>query len=181
MRKKRVLQGGYTLIEMLIVIAIVGLFAAIPIKMLTGNDQRTMLRQHVREVVAELYRIRNVAATLNRPMRLSIDIDDDQPDLYAMEVDIFDYATNDWTPDISNPKIDLERTILRNIKDNGADAVFPLIFPFNASGIQLSTVDNSPTLTPRSITFSNEKARGDSITLALNPLGGIRVTDNFTN
>jgi prepilin-type N-terminal cleavage/methylation domain-containing protein len=179
MRQKRVLQSGYSLVELLIVIAIMAVMVVIPVKMLTQNDHRTMLRQHVREVVAELFRIRNVAATLNHPMRLSIDIDEDDPALYAMEVDFFDFALNDWQPDASKAKIELERTYLAEIEDNGAAATFPLLFPFNANGIQLSTSDNSPTLSPRAISFANKKTEGDIITLTLNPLGGIRVTDNF--
>lgn len=182
MRQKRDFQRGFSLIELLIVLAITALMIGIPVKMLTQGDQRTMLQQHVREVVAELYRIRNVAATLNQPMRLNIDVNPDNENYYLVSVDFFDFTTNDWKPTpktTSKPKIDLARGYLQSITEDSNDIDFPLQFPFNANGIQLSNVDDSPVLRTRSVVFSNQKVGGKMITLILNPLGGIRVKDNY--
>lgn len=179
MRQKRALHDGYSLVELLIVLFIVVVMSIIPVKLLNRGDQRTMLRQHVREVVSELYRIRNVSASMNRPYRLSMNISGDDPDLFDTQVQFLDYTDNTWKSDNSVAKIDLERTILKSITDNGAPATYPLIFTFNSRGMQLNNAGNTPVLTPRTVAFSNEKTGGDIISITLNPLGGIRVTDNF--
>lgn len=181
MRKKGKSESGFTLVEVLTVIALIGILVVIPVKMLTQADQRTMLRQHVREIVGELYSIRNNAASMCRSYRLNINENAANESIYTMQIDYWDESAGDWVKDKKRPSIDLERKFLQNITDNATPAEFPLTLAYNSRGQQIDDAGN-PILTNRTFTFTNEKvASGDNITVNIHPFGGIRVTDNFSD
>lgn len=183
MDKKKKTEQGFSLVELLIVMAIFSIMVVIPVKMLTQGDQRIMLSKHVREVVGELNRIRYNATTANRPYRLAIDVNAENNSQYSMVVEYMD-DSGIWVKDVKRPAVTLSRKHLKSIdlEENGVTSpAVPCELGFNPQGLQVDDT-GVPIVTQRSLIFSNDDvATGDKITVSISPFGGIRVTDNFSN
>lgn len=183
MRQKIFSERGFTLIELLIVLAFGAIMIMIPVKMLNQGDQRTMLRKHVREVVAELYRIRYNAAAMNRPYRFTMTEIAGDANHYRIENEFQDDA-GVWVHDRKVPAITVSRNHLASIdlEENGTTTpAIPLALAFNPQGLQMDDA-GATIVNRRNLIFTNDKVvAGDEITISISPFGGIRVSDNFNN
>ena len=67
-------QAGFTLIEIMVVLALVALFAVVSLPYATSGENRTRLVSTARVVAARLRAVRAAAIDQNRPFALEIDL-----------------------------------------------------------------------------------------------------------
>lgn len=73
--RNRVCEGGFTLVEMLVVLAIIALTTTFAVPLLSGGSEGLRLDLASSELAAELRVTRSAAITRNAQMALMIDVD----------------------------------------------------------------------------------------------------------
>jgi general secretion pathway protein H len=67
-------QSGYTLLEMLVVLGLLGLLAAVSMPLLRGSAETGLIERTAARLAADLSAMRNAAIKLNIDTRLDIDL-----------------------------------------------------------------------------------------------------------
>ncbi len=155
-------RNGFSMIELLIVIALIGLFAALGLNYSLRNKDRWTLRDTGREITSLFYQAKQRASTSNLPVRL-----DFSARTYGMSTLQGGAWTSVWSED-SPPTV----TIAKTPNDNDGFAITPIgmivhpdtRLPYGTQTIQLTS--------PRGNV-------NDLLTIVFFPYGGIRVSHQF--
>ena len=98
---------GFSLIEVLVVVIVIAVLAAIAIPNLTGLYQGAKLREAARDITSELRRTRQLSIAKGREYRLCVNLDSEQymienglaSNSAAIGVETCGAAGGDWTPE----------------------------------------------------------------------------------
>jgi len=176
-RKISALERGYTLLEALIVLAIIGIIAAISIPALTNQVQEYRLNTSAREVMANIALTRLKAITSN--FKVTFTYTRGTPDTYQISGsedqngDGFDLATQPWEDANGNGVLDGLRDT-DNDGNNDATTMY-------SEAREIRTVSFDTNLVPNPLPSGEDPAdapaSGSSVTLKYAPNGRLDSSD----
>lgn len=159
----RASERGYSLVELMVVVAIIGIFSLVTIPAMTNFSRMNKIRASVRELNSDLRAVRALAITQSTPMTITIHTGafPDNPDLRARyELPVAVRRTQ------RNKKLD--KIVYFVGDENGTDTI-----TFLANG----TVQGMTGTTTRTIQLTSDyELPNDDVTITFSPSGSFKTT-----
>jgi len=155
-------QKGFTIVELLLVLLIVGLIAAMTINMSIRNQYRWGLRNTAREITSMFYQAKQLASRENSPIML---------DFTANEYVLFQRRGLLWER-VKGGRYGEKITVNKSPVDSTGFAIAPSGFLINPNTMGIYGMQTIVLAAPHGTAF-------DYMTINIYPYGGIRVQKNF--
>jgi len=155
-------QKGFTIVELLLVLFIVGLLAAITINISMRNRYRWALRNTAREITSIFYQAKQLASRENSPVLV---------DFAADEYVLYSRRGLAWQK-LKGEKYGEKITVNKTPADSTGFAIAPSGFIINPDTMAIWGMQTIVLSAPHGADF-------DTITINIFPYGGIRVQKAF--
>jgi len=156
------IRKGFTIIELLLVLLIMGLLGAMAINMSIRNRHRWSLRNTAREITSIFYQAKQIASRENSPVLVDFD---------ANEYALYSRRAGAWQK-LKGEKYGEKLTVNKTPADSTGFAIAPSGFLINPDTMAIYGMQTIVVSAPNGALF-------DTITINIYPYGGVRVQKDF--
>ncbi|HYK03785.1 MAG TPA: GspH/FimT family pseudopilin [Thermoanaerobaculia bacterium] len=155
-------ERGYSLIELMVVVAIIGIFSLVTIPAMTNFSRMNKVRAAVRELNSDLRAVRTLAITQSAPMTITM------------------YTGQDPTDKDLRARYDLPDAVRANRRVKRLDDIVYFVGPENGTititFLPNGTVQGMVGTTTRTIQLSSEhELPNDDVTITFSPSGSFKT------